>query len=450
MRDRRWFVGLGVIAVGALALRIAYVLITKDPLPLGGDNFYYHHGANLLVDGDGFVDPFQLLLAHHRTPGAVHPPGYIVALAIPSLFRFRSVLDHQIWSCIIGAGTIVVVGFAGREIAGRRVGLIAAGLATVYPNMWFSDSVVMSETLIFFTTALTILVAYRFARRRTMWLAAVLGVSVGVTALTRAESILLVPLLVVPLVLLLRDVALRRRLELLGVSAAATLLTIAPWAGYNVVRFEHPVYLSSNLEITLLSANCNETYHGPFLGFFAIPCTARFTPPKGDASVAERFYGGKVREFVGDNKSRVPVVMLARLGRTFGFFNVNQQMTIDQIEGRELNLSRTGLGMFYALVAASVIGAIALRRRRVPLTPPLAVIVAVALTVAVVYGTTRFRAPAEVPLVLLGAVGIEVVVRRALGIVRDRRARGAREPAEQQPPSLATGKTRVLRILRPS
>jgi 4-amino-4-deoxy-L-arabinose transferase-like glycosyltransferase len=450
LRDRKWALGLVVVAVAALVLRIAYVLLTKNPRYLGGDDFYYHHGANLLVDGEGFVDPIQLLRFHHRTPGAVHPPGYIVALAIPSLFGFRSVLDHQIWSCVIGAGTIVLVGIAGREIAGPRVGLVAAALAAVYPNIWFSDSVVMSETLVIFTTALTIVVAYRFAKRATMWLAAGLGVAVGFTALTRAESILLVPLLVVPLALVLRALTVRRRLELLAVSVGATLLTIAPWIGYNLVRFEHPVFLSSNLEHTLLSANCDPMYHGPFIGFFSLACGSRFTPPKGDESVQERFYRDKVGDYVSDHESRVPVVILARLGRTWGLFNVNQQMTIDTIEGRELNLSRVGLGMFYAFVAAGVVGAIALRRRRVPLTPLLAVIAAVALTVAVVYGTTRFRAPAEVPLVLLGAVGLDVAARRAVAAVRNRRAHRGGSPTQERSVSLARAETRALRILRAS
>ena len=211
MRDRKWAVWLAVIALGGLALRVAYVLITKNPHIPGGDDFYYHNGANLLADGRGFLDPIELLQNHHTTPGAKHPPGYIVALAIPSLFRFRSVLDHQIWSCIIGAGTVALVGITGREIAGRRVGLVAAFTAAVYPNFWFYDSIVMSETLILFTTTLTIFVAYRFARGPTIWLAVGLGAAVGVAALTRAESILLVPLLVVPLALLLRTVAIRRR-----------------------------------------------------------------------------------------------------------------------------------------------------------------------------------------------------------------------------------------------
>src|SRR5437763_3302173 len=449
VRDRRWLGALGLIAMAGLALRVAYVLITKNPRHLGGDDFYYHHGANLLVDGRGFVDPIQLLQFHRLTPGATHPPGYIVALALPSLLRLRSVLDHQMWSCIIGAGTIVVVGMAGKEIAGPRVGLAAAAIAAVYPNVWFYDSVVMSETLILFTTALTILIAYRFARQPSVRLAIGLGVSVGITALTRAESILLVPILLVPLALWLRGPAMRRRLQLLAISAGVTLVTIAPWVGYNLVRFEHPVYLSSNLELTLLSANCDDTYHGPFLGFWALRCGTQFTPPKGDASVQARFYRDKVQDYVGDHKSRVPVVVLAREGRTWGFFNANQQITIDQIEDKELNTSRIALGMYYALLALSVAGVVALRRRRVPLTPLLALLAAVALTVGFVYGTTRFRAPAEVAFVLLGSVGIDAVSRRIGALVRDRRtARLADEPE----PSIeaAVVETRALRILLPS
>jgi hypothetical protein len=449
MRGGRWWVLLGLIAVAGLALRIAYVLITKNPRAIGGDSFYYHHGANLLVDGRGFPDPIQLLQFHHTTPGAAHPPGYIVALAIPSLFRLDTFLDHQIWSCIIGAGTVVVVGVAGREIAGPRVGLVAAFLAAAYPNMWFYDSVVMSETLIFFTTALTILIAYRFARRPSVGFAVALGVSVGVAALTRAESILLVPLLIVPLALWLRDVDVRRRLQLLAVATGTTLATIAPWVGYNLVRFEEPVYLSSNLELTLLSANCDDTYYGPFLGFWALRCGTQFVPPKGDASVQARFYRGKVREYVEDHKSRVPVVVLAREGRTWGFFNAGQQITIDQIEDKELNTSRIGLGMYYGFVALGVVGVVALRRRRVPLTPVLAVIGAVALTVGFVYGTTRFRAPAEISLVLLASVGIDAAIRRTGALANNRR--GDPAVAERAAQIDAAGvETRALRILRPS
>jgi hypothetical protein len=96
------------------------------------------------------------------------------------------------------------------------------------------------------------------------------------------------------------------------------------------------------------------------------------------------------------------------------------------------------------------VGAVTLRRRRVPLTPVLAVLAAVALTVGFVYGTTRFRAPAEVSLVLLGSVGIDATIRRIGALVHDRRR--APRPADDAPshaPS-AEVETRALRILRPS
>jgi xanthosine utilization system XapX-like protein len=77
------------------------------------------------------------------------------------------------------------------------------------------------------------------------------------------------------------------------------------------------------------------------------------------------------------------------------------------------------------------------------------VIGAVALTVGFVYGTTRFRAPAEVALVLLGSVGIDAAIRRIGALVHDRR--NARLVNEPKPSSQAAGvETRALRILRPS
>src|SRR6266567_3362302 len=105
--------------------------------------------------------------------------------------------------------------------------------------------------------------------------------------------------------------------------------------------------------------------------------------------------------------------------------------------------------MYYAFAAFSVVGVVALRRRRVPLTPLLAVLGAVALTVGFVYGTTRFRAPAEVSLVLLGSVGIDGAIRRIAALVRERRRSGPHE--EPQASIDAAGvQTKALRILRPS
>ena len=59
----------------------------------------------------------------------------------------------------------MLCGYAGREIGGRRVGLIAAFLVAVYPNLWMSDELGLSEALSPLLVALVLLTAYRFWKR---------------------------------------------------------------------------------------------------------------------------------------------------------------------------------------------------------------------------------------------------------------------------------------------
>ena len=89
--------------------------------------------------------------------------------------------------------------------------LASAFIAAVYPNFWFSDAIIMSETLVLLMAALTLLAAYRFWERPGSGRAVVLGVVCGLTALTRSEAVLLLPLLVLPVVAFLREVAPEQR-----------------------------------------------------------------------------------------------------------------------------------------------------------------------------------------------------------------------------------------------
>ena len=114
----------------------------------------------------------------------------------------------------------------------------------------------------------------------------------------------------------------------------------------------------------------------------------------------------------------MPAVVLAREGRTWGFFNPRQQIELDSFSTREVELSRLGFAMYYGLAVGTVAGAVILRRRRIPVLPILAPIVSVTLTVSVAFGETRYRALAEVSLVLLAAVAIDAAVAE---IVRRRR-----------------------------
>jgi hypothetical protein len=58
------------------------------------------------------------------------------------------------------------------------------------------------------------------------------------------------------------------------------------------------------------------------------------------------------------------------------------------------------------------LGAVILRRRRTSLLPLLALPVMVTVTAACAYGITRFRAPAEITIVVLAAVAVDHLYRQ--------------------------------------
>ena len=59
-----------------------------------------------------------------------------------------------------------MIGLVGLRLAGPRVGLVAAAIAAVYPNLWINDSLVMSETLALLLVSLALLVALDLDRCR--------------------------------------------------------------------------------------------------------------------------------------------------------------------------------------------------------------------------------------------------------------------------------------------
>ncbi len=414
--NRRWRIQLAVVAVVGLAIRVVYILGFKNPAPLVGDASYYHRAANLLARGHGFIQPDLFELYRQGVHQAAdHPPGYIVALSLPSLLGLDSPLAHQLWSALIGTATIVVVGLAGRRVANRRTGLVAAALAAVYPNFWLNDVLIMSESLVLLAAALTLLAAYHFHARPVPLAAAALGLAVAGFALSRAEALLLLFVLLPPLCLL-RPLEWRRRLALLAVAELVAIAAIAPWTGYNLTRFERPVVVSTGLGFAMLTANCNTAYHGDRIGYWWFGCARSDRPgeiDRRDLSELDADRTQQALDYMSDHKRRVPAVVIARLGRTYGFFLPAQQLRFDYAESsRDIPASWVGLGMYWAMVPAALAGAVILRRRGQPLSPMLSIVLTVTLAVVITFGQTRYRTAAEVPLVLLTAVTIDAALQR--------------------------------------
>ena len=408
---RRFVLVLLAITAIALTGRVVWIVTVARYDGRFYDSYIYLGVSESIADGRGFQTPLI------GTPDASHPPLAALSIVPASAMTdlTRGYIAQRVTMAVLGAFSVAAIGLLGRAVAGSRVGLIAAGLAAIYPNIWLANSVVMSETLVILIMALALLATYRFLRQPTWWSAAAIGVLCGLAALARAELLLLVPMLLLPAALVVKPVPRRAQVAFLSIGVVACGLVVAPWVVRNLVTFQEPTFLSTGDGTALLSTNCDETYYGHNIGLSELPCTY-VVPPSRDPSVSSARQRAIAIDYIGDHLSRLPVVIGVRVLRMWDLFRPVQGVDLNTVEGRPKEAGLAGLAMYYVLVPLTIGGVVVLRRRRIttwPLIVPLALATVIAVTTQ---GAVRYRAPAEVALVVLGAVAVDALWNRAIGV----------------------------------
>jgi len=429
LRNKRFAIGLAAVTLGAFALRLFLLTNIARRDPTGGDPFYYHAQANFLVEGHGFSDPFIWAKFHRMVPSAIHPPLFSLWLAIPSFFGFKGYLAHKVMSCIAGALAVLLIGILGREVGGRRVGLIAAVVASVYPPLWSIDGQLWPEGLFTAIVAGLCICAYRAWRKPGWRWAAALGAMLALAALTRGEAIALGVLLVAPMLLLRRTVSWKINLRDLAVATGACLVLLAPWMIRNATTFTHFVPLSTNSDEVLVYANNPYTYGekdgNTFLGFWNYPWQDELRAQNqidhptweggehpGDASVRARYWREQGVHYAKTHKRLLPKVLAARVGRAWNLYAPFQNARFDLIDGKNLRVSQAGVWAWWLALALSIPGLVILRRRRVPIIPFVALAATVTLTALYAYGANRFRTPLDLAAIVLASVTIGAALQR--------------------------------------
>lgn len=415
---RRFWTVLGLILVIAGGVRTAYVLGVADGFNRTKfyDAAYYELEARVVAQGKGFVDPFNLLPGRSQelVPAADHPPLTVFVLA-PVATVWDSQLPMRWASALAGLVVVGLTALLARTVAGDRAGLVAGAIAAVYPFLWVNDGLIMSESFTGVFVVGTLLASYLAMRAPERWwrwvLAGLLG---GLAALGRAELVLLVPFLAGGVVVTRRAGARRTRLVAATAMVVSLGVVLAPWFLYNRARFDRTVLLSTNDGLAAVASNCAPMYAGPSIGLTDLsgpPCLP--DPPKGDQSVVAAEYRRRAFAYMGDHASRVPVVVLARVGRDWSLFRPTDMLRINEGEGRPSWVTALGLVMYYPLLVGAVAGTVVLWRRRVWLWPLLVPAIVVTIGTLFAYGQTRFRAPAEPCLVVLAAVALSALRRRS-------------------------------------
>src|SRR5690606_27455760 len=153
-------------------------------------SIYYSIQAAQNADGNWFAEPLS------RTPGAEHPPLTVLAITPASLLP-SPVFWQRATTTLFGLAAVALIALLGTRLGGRRVGVVAAAIAAVYPNLWLSDGLVMSESIAVALVTVVMIAALWHGERFTPASAALCGAALGLAALARSELLLLVPLLAV-------------------------------------------------------------------------------------------------------------------------------------------------------------------------------------------------------------------------------------------------------------
>jgi 4-amino-4-deoxy-L-arabinose transferase-like glycosyltransferase len=410
----KWHVGLLVIALVGLGLRIGYVYLYRQHVSPTGDAYFYHYQANLLVSGKWFINPYAYGYFGTTVPAADHPPLWTLVLAMASAVGIKSFFGQILWSCVVGSIAVWLVGLAGRQVMGPRTGLIAAGIAALYPNFWISDGSLLSETLVLLLCALTIWAFFRLWNRPSLPRAGILGCACALGSLARSELVLLIPIFVIAAGLLVRGQRIPRRLLLFVVAGVAAAVTLVPWWAYNQTRFSDSEPLSSQLGVTLATANCKTTYYGKLLGYWSLDCAVRVHTTKGaDPSVQDREYREAAIHYAEHHESRLPAVIGARIGRELDLYRPRQQVNLEwSVLGRPRLPAYIGMGVYYLCAVLAIVGGFVLRRKRIPVIPFLALVVVTILVAAATFGQTRYRTALDAAIVILAAVAIDRIFSR--------------------------------------
>jgi 4-amino-4-deoxy-L-arabinose transferase-like glycosyltransferase len=421
--DRTFRIWVGVAMALGLSVRTAFVLIKQTGLfPNPGDVYWYHMQAKLVADGRGFLDPVAYFRSGEIAAGAQHPPGFVVALALLDLIGISSPQGQRLVMSLVGTVTILVIAILARRVASVRVGIVAAFLAAVYPNIWINDGMLMPETLYVLTIAVSLLAVYRYLERPNLADLAVLSVALTAAATTRPESLVLFGVMVTPLVLTRTRLPWSQRIGQLAVAAIIPIVTLAPWVLHNLTRFETPVTLSTGAGQTLAAGNCEYTYFGPKAGYYDLRCVQEpvVTGIEGDPSERDLQFREVALQYMSEQRSELPRVVAARIGRVWHLYQPIQSVTLDGwIEGRaggppsdDQRVAAAALIGYAILMPLAIGGGVLLWRRGERIWPLLVQPALVTVVAATTFGVTRYRAGAEITLVVLAAVAIVAIHQR--------------------------------------
>jgi 4-amino-4-deoxy-L-arabinose transferase-like glycosyltransferase len=250
---RRHAPAVGLALAIGLALRIAWTAVLH-PDPLDGrfdDTAWYRVAAHYFARGEGYLNPYT------GTPTAAWPPGYPAVLGASFKLFGESVSSTIALNVIFQLAAIPVAYANAALLFDRRTAVIGALAMAVWPGQIYFSSLTLSEPLFTWLFLVSTLLALLLPRashpRRAYALAALFGIALAATMLTRGQALVLLP--VATIIWLLAGIGWRQALAYTGLATCAAAICVAPWVLRNARELDSPVLISTNVGANLWIGN---------------------------------------------------------------------------------------------------------------------------------------------------------------------------------------------------
>jgi 4-amino-4-deoxy-L-arabinose transferase-like glycosyltransferase len=430
---------LVAILLLATAARAAVILATPHYHPVNDAADYDHYAVTLARYG---TYPASTL----GGPTAFYPPGFPVALA----FAYRLVgvgsaggrwEAGRIAQAILGVVAIALIFLIGRRLWGRRAGLVAAGIAAVYPPLILAGSSLMSEPLYIVLTLAAVLaaLAQRQSPRR-LWWAVLAGVLAAMVVMTRDNGIFFV----LPLMFLVWSERPRRSWYSLRAPLAllvATLIALAPWATRNTIVFHRFVPLGTETGYALSGtyndlARADHKY--PALWQPTIGPTLKLHANRrlNEADISSRLVTQSI-DFVRAHPGYPFEVAFWSSVRLLNLQGPGLEHTVAGVWGYPGWLAVLSVYAFWLVALLAILAVLARAGGGVPWAFWACPLMLVAPSLLFL-GLTRYRVPADPYVLLLAALGVLALRNPATTAIRSLKSGAQRRPATPASSARAT------------
>ncbi len=174
------------------------------------------------IPGEGYSDAYR-------------PPVYPLTVSFFfSMFGSNEFVARTV-SSVFGVLSILVIYFLGKELYGKRIGLLSSLILSSVPTYWFYSSKALVEGMFIFLVTLFLYTFYSSLGKKKYMIPS--GILLGLIFLTKYTGGVLVVFFVLFILIWKRDLLKSKYLYL---SLIAALLTIVPWISFNLRVYGTP------------------------------------------------------------------------------------------------------------------------------------------------------------------------------------------------------------------